>query len=96
MAMTTRGSQERKMQTGRMPKTLDGLVAWYAAAWNAEIATELHGAAIWHDFVSPGETANGRGGAPKCVRLASACARGLKVCTPWHQSSTRLEDHFGR
>jgi len=69
MAMTTRGSQERKMQTGRMPKTLDGLVAWYAAAWNAEIATELHGAAIWHDFVSPGETANGGEVCTPCERV---------------------------
>ena len=44
------------MSRGRMPRTLEGLPAWYAERWDAEVPDRLHRPGVWRDY---GEGASG-------------------------------------
>ena len=52
-------SLARRMTAGVMPKDLPGLLRWYEAQWSMETPDRLHVHAVWRDFVTQHEAANG-------------------------------------
>ena len=42
-------SLSRRMERGKMPRTLTGLVAWYMALCSDELPDRLHKGELWHD-----------------------------------------------
>lgn len=52
-------SASRRMERGKMPKSLAGLVHWYVTALSEELPERLHKAEPWHDQVSAHERDEG-------------------------------------
>lgn len=48
-------SLDARMQKGRMPRDLSGLLRWYAEGWDAEVPVALHRSEVWRDHGTDAE-----------------------------------------
>lgn len=51
-----------RMDKGRMPKDLAGLLRWYAEVWDQELPDKTHIHEVWHDKTKPWESTKPVGG----------------------------------
>lgn len=52
-------SVSARMERGKMPGSLDGLVRWYMGMWSDETPARLHKRELWHDQVTQHEREEG-------------------------------------
>lgn len=55
-------STERAMDRGRMPRTLAGLLRWYAAGWEDEVPDRLHKSEVYFSRPDPNDASAPVGG----------------------------------